>query len=171
MLDARNRSTRHPGPAFLALTLLAALSPEALAGGPFKRRAQPTYQPTVETVVIDNRPAPPMLGSFYPTPYVTVRGNGMTGGGYSPNSIYGDGSMALYGPFSPFRSVSAPVNAYQRGYDGRLYPTTATGTSNPNLPDLSPVVYPTQFNNHYSPRSGYRTDPRNQSGFGWVDLN
>ncbi len=160
-----------PRTLLIAAALIAvSLASPSHAGGPFKRRAT-TYQPVVETVVIDNRPAPPMLGSFYPASYISVRGTGTTGGGYSPNSIYGDGSMALYGPFSPFRATSAPVEAYQRGYDGQLRPTTATGTSNPNFPTLSPVVYPTQFNNYYSPRSGYRSDPRKQSGFGWIDLD
>ena len=52
--------------------------------------------------------------------------------------------MAPYGPTSAFRTTSAPVPIYSRGYDGRTYVAEATGFSTPNFPELSPVVYPTQ---------------------------
>ena len=35
------------------------------------------------------------LGTFYPTPYIMVRGNLPIGGGYSPLGIYGDQTLAL----------------------------------------------------------------------------
>src|SRR5271166_5716528 len=59
------------------------------------------------------------LGTFYPTPYITVRGNDPVGGGYSPLGIYGDQTMSLYGPLSPLRMSTAPVRGYVRGYDGQ----------------------------------------------------
>ena len=55
------------------------------------------------------------LGNFTPTPVVTVRGNIPLGGGYSPMGMYGDQTMALYGPLSPLRSFTAPVVGYVRG--------------------------------------------------------
>ena len=97
--------------------------------------------------------SPPTLGTFEPTPYIMVGGAAPLSRGYSPLGIYGDGSMALNGPFSPMRSTSAPVTTYNRGYDGVIRPRQATSFSNPNLPRLSPFVYPTQRSNYYAPRS------------------
>ncbi len=54
-------------------------------------------------------PMPETLGTFQPTPFIVVRGNWPLGGGYSPLEVYGDQSMAVYGPLSPMREVSAPV--------------------------------------------------------------
>ena len=88
-------------------------------------------------------PCSPTLGTFEPTPYLMVRGNGTTGGGYSPLDVYGDQSMTLYGPLSALRATSAPVTTYSRGYDGRIYAGPGTSFSTPNLPGLSPVIYPT----------------------------
>jgi hypothetical protein len=84
--------------------------------------------------------------------------------------IFGDQSMSLYGPLSPLRSVSAPVTTYSRGYDGRLYQRRATSSSTPNLPSLSPVVYPTPASYYYGPRVN-RTPPSWSSGVNWIDQN
>ena len=41
-------------------------------------------------------PSPyPMLGTFFPTPYLLVRGNWPAGGGYSPLGLYGNASMDI----------------------------------------------------------------------------
>ena len=97
-------------------------------------------------------PASSSLGTFEPTPYLMVRGDWPTGGGYSPLEVYGDQTLSLYGPLSPLRSVSAPVRTYTRGYDGRIYPGEGTSFSNPNLPRLSPVIYPTPASYYYAPQ-------------------
>ena len=113
-------------------------------------------------------PAPGPLGTFEPTPYLMVRGNWPLGGGYSPLEVYGDQSMSIYGPLSPLRSTSAPVVTYSRGYDGRVYAAPATSSSTPNLPAISPVVYPTQHNYYYAPRVD-RSPPQWSSGTNWID--
>ena len=97
-----------------------------------------------------------------------VRGNWPTGGGYSPLEVYGDQTLSLYGPLSPLRSVSAPVRTYTRGYDGRISPGEGTSFSNPNLPRLSPVIYPTPASYYYGPRVN-RTPPWWSTGTEWID--
>ncbi len=114
--------------------------------------------------------SPPTLGTFEPTPYIMVGGESPIGGGYSPLGIYGDGSMALNGPFSPMRSASAPVMTYNRGYDGVVRGVPGTSSSNPNLPNLSPVIYPMPRNYYYAPRVN-RTPPWWSSGVNWIDQN
>ena len=117
--------------------------------------------------------APPVsatLGTFQPTPYLTVRSNWPAGGGYSPLEYYGDVSLSLYGPLSSYRAVAAPVVSYTRGYDGRVYATQATSFSTPNQPDMTLVVYPTPANYFYAPR-GTRTPPQWTSGINWIDQN
>ena len=100
----------------------------AFAAVPFQvANAQETYNmPRVQTASpgpqpVCMSPVSSTLGTFQPTPYLMVRGNWPSGGGYTPLEFYGDGSLTLYGPLSQFRSVSAPVMTYTRGYDGRLY--------------------------------------------------
>ena len=111
------------------------------------------------------------LGSgFVSTPYITVRGNGTAGGGYSPLCQFGDATMVMYGPLSAFRTTSAPVVTYTRGYDGRLYGGAGTSFSTPNQPRLSPVVYPTQAVNHYGFRQS-GSPPWWQNGINWLDQN
>ncbi|MGP0068173.1 MAG: hypothetical protein ACLQGP_31820 [Isosphaeraceae bacterium] len=112
---------------------------------------------------------PRPLGTFMPTPMVWIGGDFPNGGGYSPLGLYGDQTMALYGPFSPFRTATAPVVVYSRGYDGVVRPTEGIATSYPNLPALSPVAYPTQANNYYGPR--VLQDPRSYPAFNWLDQN
>ena len=121
-------------------------------------RARPAYSPTST------------LGTFVPTPYIVVRGNDPVGGGYSPLGIYGDQTMSLYGPFSPMRTRTAPIRNYVRGYDGRLYISEGNSFSNPNLPELSPVIYPTEANNFFGPKVS-RTPPWWSSGINWIDQN
>jgi hypothetical protein len=113
-------------------------------------------------------PTTATLGTFEPTPYIMVRGNWPLGGGYSPLDIYGDQSLAIYGPLSPLRATTAPVRTYTRGYDGRIYAREGTSFSNPNLPRLSPFVYPTPANYYYGPRVN-RTPPWWSSGINWID--
>ena len=110
-----------------------------------------------------------MLGSFYPTPYMTVGGSGLIGNaGYTPMQAYGDGTLALYGPMSPLRATSAPVLTVTRGYDGVPRPMAGTSFSYPYLPTAAPVVYPTRGN----VVPGFRVQnapPFLDSGFNWVD--
>ncbi len=136
---------------------------------------EPTILPRVQMASpgprpICTSPVASTLGTFQPTPYLMVRGNWPSGGGYSPLEYYGDGSLTLYGPLSQFRSVSAPVMTYTRAYDGRLYAQPATSFSTPNQPELSPVVYPTATSYYYAPRVS-RTPPQWTSGFNWIDQN
>jgi hypothetical protein len=77
--------------------------------------------------------------------------------------------MAVYGPFSPFRSATAPVVVYSRGYDGVVRPAQAVSSSYPNLPILAPVAYPTRANHYYAPR--VLEDPRSNSAVDWIDHN
>jgi len=113
-------------------------------------------------------PMPETLGTFQPTPYLMVRGNWPLGGGYSPLEVYGDQSMAVYGPLSPMREISAPLRTYTRGYGGTIYPGEATSFSAPNQPRLSPVIYPTPGNYYYGPRLN-RTPPWWTTGTRWID--
>ncbi len=123
-------------------------------------RARPVCAPTSNST----------LGIFRPTPYIMVRGDNPVGGGYSPLGISGDQSMSLYGPLSPLRATTGPVSTYVRGYDGQIRVAEATGFSTPNLPGLSPVIYPTEFNNYYGPRVS-RTPPSWSSAINWIDQN
>jgi hypothetical protein len=100
-----------------------------------------------------------------------VGGNAPISGGYSPLGTFGDTSMSLNGPFSPMRSITAPVVTYNRGYDGVTREIPGTSTSTPNQPILSPFVYPTRRNNYYAPRTGTRTPPWWTSGMNWIDQN
>jgi hypothetical protein len=131
--------------------------------------------PLVQAVVpaprpIGVSPGPAKLGTFEPTPYIMVRSNWPAGGGYSSLEFYGDQSLSLYGPLSQLRAVAAPVMTYTRGYDGRVYASPATSFSTPNLPELTPVVYPTSASYYYAPRVN-RTPPQWTSGFNWIDQN
>jgi hypothetical protein len=117
------------------------------------------------------RPAPTStLGNFYGTPVVIVRGNAPLGGGYSPNEIFGDQTLALYGPLSAFRTTTAPMVTYVRGYDGRVSTIQTLTFSNPNLPELSSFIYPTTSNYFYGPRVN-RTPPWGTNALNWIDQN
>jgi hypothetical protein len=99
-----------------------------------------------------------------------VRGNGEVGGGYSPLGQLGTTSMDLYGPLSAYRSLSAPVMTYRRGYDGRTVLAPGTSFSSPNRPEMNPVVYPTGATNYY----GFRQSgdpPWWSNAINWIDQN
>jgi hypothetical protein len=168
-----NRRGCYPSKIGIALLALAAWGgSQAEAGGwLFKKRSR-TVVPTPTATV---RPLPPPnaapLGTFYPTPYMTVRGNFPTGGGYSPGDTQGgDQSMDIYGPLSAFRATSAPVLTYVRGYDGRGALVEGTSFSTPNLAGSTPVVYPTQGTYYY----GFRhsdNPPWWPKAINWIDQN
>jgi hypothetical protein len=154
----------------LVLLHLPAATHSALAGPPGgrQRRTVPVTRTRVQPC-----PAPratSTLGTFYPTPYFTVRGNNPVGGGYSPLDIYGDQTMALYGPLSPLRTMTAPVLTYVRGYDGQTRMIETVSFSNPNLPILSQVRYPTEANYYYGPRV-VRITPWGSNAINWIDQN
>lgn len=149
------------------VVLLSVFASETQAGWPRARRTR--VVPTSARQVAGVAPTP-MLGSFYSETVVNIRGNFEAGGGYSPLGTYGDTSMSLYGPLSVFRATSAPIQTYQRGYDGTFRPGTATGFSFPNQPALSPVVYPWRANVVGAPRN-VGTPMQWDSGINWVDLN
>ena len=90
--------------------------------------------------------------------------------GYSPLGIYGDQTSALYGPMSAFRVSTAPVLGYSRGYDGQIRAVEANSFSYPNLPSLSPVVYPTESNYYWGPEAP-RTPRWGSSAINWIDQN
>jgi hypothetical protein len=149
----------------------------ARAGGLLRRRPPVAIpRPAAPTAAVSPTPtsyAPstsPMLGTFYPTPYVMVRGNWPAGGGYSPLGIYGDQSMAVYGPLSPLRNYTAPVVTYGRGYDGRPVALEGTSFSTPNRPEATPVVYPTQMNYYWRIRDT-GDPPWWSNGTDWIDQN
>jgi hypothetical protein len=110
------------------------------------------------------------LGTFYPTPYVIIRGNNPTGGGYAPLGIFGEQTLDVYGPLSVFRTSSAPILGYVRGYDGQTRLVEGYSFSNPNLPILSPVRYPTEANYYYGPRV-VRQTLSGSSAINWIDQN
>lgn len=150
---------------------IAATALHAEAGGPPRRRARPAVE-TAGTARPQDRVAPsPMLGTFRPTPYITVGGNGILGGGYSPLGGYGrEYSLTVYGPLSAFRETSAPVTTVVRGYNGVPALVEGTAFSNPAQPTLSPVVYPTRASN-YSALKYQTTPPWWDKGILWIDSN
>jgi hypothetical protein len=137
---------------------------------PRRRAAGQLPPPAVPVPAAFDASAYPMRGSFYPSPYLMVRGNWPAGGGYSPLGIYGDASMAVYGPLSPLRSYTAPVVTYQRGYDGRVIAVEGTSFSTPNRPELTPIVYPTQSSYYYRIRET-GDPPWWANGMDWIDQN
>ena len=151
---------------FLGLT---ARVEQAKAGGPIRRDR--AVRETVDRRP-ENQVAPsPMLGTFRPTPVITVRGNGIIGGGYSPLGLYGaNNAMTLYGPISSLRTTAAPVNTVVRGYNGTANVVEGNSLSTPFQPDLSPVKYPTRASNYGSLR-GPGVPTRSGSGIMWVDQN
>lgn len=155
-----------------SITIL--LAAPAQAGWPFskRQRTQPApAQAYVPTAYPAGNAASPMLGTFYPTPYMSVRGNAPAGGGYSVMEYFGEGSnLSIYGPMSALRTVAAPVDVYERGYDGRVYANRGTGYSYPYMPPASPLIYPTQATYYWGPRES-GTPPWWNTGANWVDQN
>ena len=158
--------------ALVGMTLVGSTATPSEAGGKWFRRRERAVVETVAAPRPQDRLAPsPMLGTFRPIPYVTVRDNGVIGGGYSPGGLYGrEQSLTVYGPLSAFREIAAPVNTVVRGYDG--VPTLVEGTafSNPNQPSLSPIIYPTRATN-YSALKFQSTPPQRDKGLMWIDQN
>jgi hypothetical protein len=164
--------TRRPQPrvglALCLLVLLTIASSRIEAGGLFRRRPRPVV-PTAR-VAATEPDVYPMLGTFFPTPSITVRGNYPTSGGYAPLGEFGDSTMALYGPLSALRATTAPVLVYTRGYDGRPVVQQGTSFSTPNLPTITPVIYPTQATYYYGFRhSG--NPPWWTNAINWIDQN
>jgi len=159
------------------LGLAAALfASSAEAGGPFARARAGRGAVLVRTAHPHRSPGPgPVnnygrLGSFYPTPYLMVRGNAPAGGGYSPLGTFGETTLSLYGPLSAYRMTAAPVLTYSRGYDGRTVLAPGTSFSTPNLPSLTPVINPTQASNFDGFRQ-LKSPPWWSSGMDWIDQN
>ena len=170
-------------PLCLALASLVLFQSAATAGNPFRRRAvavvpRPlpaaavvqTVSPITTTDARNANAPTPMLGTFYSTPYLNVRGDSPTGGGYSPLGQYGTSNLVIYGPLSVYRSIAAPVEVYTRGYDGSVVLTEATAFSTPNLPNASRVIYPTPATNADHPRP-YRLRTNWPSAITWIDQN
>src|SRR6266700_1208701 len=105
-----SRARRAPGVCALIGVLSVAVS-SAEAGSPvFRRSRRVTTQYVARTAMPAGATglAPsPMLGTFYPTPYIIVRGDGPAGGGYTPHGQSGDFAMSVYGPLSALRQVAA----------------------------------------------------------------
>jgi len=156
----------------MAAAMGLAFGAVADGGTPRRVRVPSPYVPTSLSVARATGSAPtPMLGSFYGTPYMTVRGNFPAGGGYSPLGQYGDSTLALYGPLSPLRATIAPVRVYGRGYDGRPIVTDGTGFSTPNLPEISPVVYPSRANSAYYGFRRSASPAQWDNAINWIDQN
>lgn len=179
---------RSAATSLVAALAWGAITPRAEAGKWFQRRQarpvvvapRPAPAPgPASTAYAVPRAEPAPLGSFYHNPTIMVGGNWPNRvaedtygvyGGYSPNGFYGDTTMVLYGPLSALRAVTAPVPVYSRGYDGRTIVTEGTATSYPNMPELSPVIYPTKATNFW----GFRettTLPWWTRGTNWIDQN
>jgi len=153
----------------LVMIILLSLSLTTHAGG-FARRRLGAVVPTGSGNPANANAPSDMLGTFYSTPTIFVRGDFPTGHGYSPLGFYGTNTLTSYGPISAYRSVTAPVRIYSRGYDGRVIEGEGTTTSNPYLPEPQPVLYPTANSNYYKPRRA-TAPPWWQSGINWVDQN
>jgi hypothetical protein len=151
---------------------ILAVGTTAQAGdGLFGRRKTSTVVRGTRTTYTPTQAFRPMTGTFYPTPYMTVGGNGFTGGaGYTPLSQYGDGALAMYGPIAALRPATAPLTFVSRGYDGSYQMESGTGFSYPFLPAASPVVFPTRSQVRGS--LGYQTTPPSwDTAHGWIDQN
>lgn len=141
---------------------------QAEAGWPGRRGRTVTSTAVVRPTSAPVSTAP--LGTFYPTPVMTVRGNYPLGGGYSPADIAGDAALDVYGPLSSLRATAAPVLSYSRGYDGRGVVQEGTSFSTPNLPSLTPVIYPTQATDVSGPRL-LKNPPWWPKATNWIDQN
>jgi hypothetical protein len=155
-----------PGVPILLALSVAGLASSVEAGDHFFRRQGRQVRETMTTSRPEDQVAPsPMLGSFRPSSYVLVGSNPQIAGGYGREN-----SLAVYGPMSAFRSVAAPVQTVVRGYDGVPVVVEGTAFSTPNLPVLSPVVYPSRASN-YSALRFQTTPPQLDRGGMWIDHN
>lgn len=153
----------------LVLVLIAGTVSATAGERLFRRSRRPVAVQPVPTARTVNPVYGDRLGTFYPTPAIVVQGNYPTGGGYAPLGIYGEHNLSMYGPFSSFRTTTAPVATYVRGYDGVVRPAESISTSYPNFPQLAPLAYPTRANAYYAPR--VRNNPAEESAINWLDQN
>lgn len=155
-------------PLLLGASLL--LTAGVLAAPAGEHRPRRARRPVVAQPVPTVRRIDPVygdrLGTFVPTPALGVMGNYPSGVGYSPLGTFNQ-SMSLIGPYSGFRTTTAPVLTYTRGYDGVVRPTESVSNSYPNYPGLAPFAYPTRANNYYAPR--VRDQPGWESATDWID--
>jgi hypothetical protein len=84
--------------------------------------------------------------------------------------MYGMATMVMYGPTSIYRTATAPVTVYSRGYDGQVVELRGHSFSSPMMPESNPVVYPTTNSYYYRPRSG-SSRPWTTTGYNWMDHN
>lgn len=153
-----------------AMACVSGSGPAQAGGGIFRRRTNIVTPTAYLGNPADANAPSPMLGTFYPTPYLIVGGDRPTGDGYTPLGQYGPNNLTIYGPMSIYRSVTAPVSVYSRGYDGRVYESRGHSFSTPFHPQSSPVIYPTANSNYYRPR-GTSAPPWWTTGNGWIDQN
>jgi hypothetical protein len=161
------KTTRHVWLVVAVLWTLAGACTAAAGERHGRRARRPVIVRPVPTVSRVDPVYGSHLGTFYPTPAVGIVGNYPSGVGYSPMGIYGEHAMSLNGPFSSFRTTTAPVLTYTRGYDGVVRPGESVSTSTPILPLLSPLAYPTRANDYYAPR--LRDHPEQDSAINWID--
>ncbi len=111
------------------------------------------------------------LGTFMPTPSITVGGNYPTGSvGYSPLGIVRRHGLDTHRTNVGFPRSTAPILTYSRGYDGQTRVIEGNSFSYPLLPSMSPVVYPTEANYYWGPRTP-RTPRWGSSAINWIDQN
>ena len=170
-----SRKSRGGVRAVVVLGLIVSLVAGALAAARAEHRARRGGRAVVTRArpVSMPRPAaypPGTLGTFFPTPYITVGGDyPASNAGFTPLNMYGQDTLSLYGPMSSLRPATAPVVTYSRGYDGTVHVEEGVSTSYPNYPILSPVIYPTEANNYYAPR--ILRAPWSDSAINWIDQN
>jgi hypothetical protein len=113
--------------------------------GPGRRviLVQPT---TAASALACPAPGPSQLGTFSPDRTLFVGGAIQPTVGATTLGMFGPDVSSILGPQSVFRETAAPIVTYSRGYDGTLVPSMGTSFSSPNLPGLSPVIYPTRAN-------------------------
>ena len=101
---------------------------------------------------------------------VVLQGNLDTGPGYSPLGLYGDQTMADYGPFSIYRARTTNVVIRSRGYDGLYRNTLGTTETYPNFTRPGMISSPNRESNFFKPwgPSGSRVPG---DAINWLDLN
>lgn len=154
--------------AFLLAVAFSAASADA-GDRPGQARA---YYPTGyfrQPVDPTNPAAAPGLGSFYPSTSLVAGESYPLGPGYAGTDT-GQNNLSLYGPLSALRAQTVVVPTYTRGYDGRTYVGRGVTFSYPNLPPVSPVVYPTQMTRTPGIR-GVSVPPGWPRAVNWIDQN
>ena len=114
---------------------------------------------------------PRMLGNFIPQPYMSVGGTSRYSQSYAPLGMFGNVTLAEYGPQSANRQVAAPVVTYSRGYDGVVRQSEGIGFTFPYRPSIAPLTYPTRanFSRGFGVNGG--TPPAWDSPLNWIDQN